>query len=237
MFTYGVHLVAKNGRRTISSWLRQLQASIKILGSITLEVTDNGGVIDDLQNYCVGACNVAIGVVKCVARPAAHMPKTGEGHSVHTNFDRQNLMTLNNRRSVVVLPIFTPNTLLERACFELNENDLVLKMKQGTVKWQGFKIGQSVGWAAPVGEHNVRWWTMNICHSVVSCLIFKTKVSLKRRCFQQCLELENLIKYDAGWYIFFVAMLNWIAASPVNCIEGESVDNWHWFRESSRPSV
>ena len=39
-------------------------------------------------------------------------------------------------------------------------------------------------------------------------VIFKTKVSLKRRCFQQCLELENLIKYDAGWYIFFVAMLN-----------------------------
>ena len=64
---------------------------------------------------------------------------------------------------------------------------------------------------------------MNICHSVVSCLIFKTKVSLKRRCFQQCLELENLIKYAAGWYIFFVAMLNWIAASPVNCKEGESV--------------
>ena len=31
-----------------------------------------------------------------------------------------------------------------------------------------------------------RWWTMNICHSVVSCL-----------------ELKNLIKYDAGWYIFF----------------------------------
>ena len=48
-----------------------------------------------------------------------------------------------------------------------------------------------------------RWWTMNICHSVVSCLMFKTKVSLKRRCFQQYLELENLIKYDAGWYIFF----------------------------------
>ena len=45
-------------------------------------------------------------------------------------------MTLNNRRSVVVLLIFTPNTLLERACFELNENVLVLKMKQGTVKWQ-----------------------------------------------------------------------------------------------------
>ena len=44
---------------------------------------------------------------------------------------------------------------------------------------------------------------MNICHSVVSCLMFKTKVSLKRRCFQQCLELQNLIKYDAGWYIFF----------------------------------
>ena len=53
-----------------------------------------------------------------------------------------------------------------------------------------------------------RWWTMNICHSVVSCLIFKTKVSLKRRYFQQCLELENRIKYDTGWYIFFVAMLN-----------------------------
>ena len=33
--------------------------------------------------------------------------------------------------------------------------------------------------------------------------MFKTKVSLKRRCLQQCLELENLIKYDAGWYIFF----------------------------------
>ena len=47
---------------------------------------------------------------------------------------------------------------------------------------------------------------MNICYSVVSCLIFKTKVSLKRRCFQQYLELENLIKYDAGWYIFFEAM-------------------------------
>ena len=64
-------------------------------------------------------------------------------------------MTLNNRRSVVVLPIFTPNTLLERACFELNENVLVLKMKQGTVKWQGFKVGQSVGLAAPVRERNV----------------------------------------------------------------------------------
>ena len=84
------------------------------------------------------------GVVKCVARPAARMPKTGQGHSVHTNFDSPiaKLMTLNNRRSVVVLPIFTPNTSLERACFELNENVLVLKMKQGTVRWQGFKVGQ-----------------------------------------------------------------------------------------------
>ena len=63
-------------------------------------------------------------------------------------------MTLNNRRSVV-LPIFTPNTLLERAFFELNENVLVLKMKQGTVKWQGFKVGQSVCLAAPVLERNV----------------------------------------------------------------------------------
>ena len=63
-------------------------------------------------------------------------------------------MTLNNRRSVVVLPIFTPNTLLERACFELNENVLVLKMKQGTVKWQGFKVGQSVGLAATVRARN-----------------------------------------------------------------------------------
>ena len=36
-------------------------------------------------------------------------------------------MTLNNRRSVVVLPIFTPNTLLERACLELNENVLVFE--------------------------------------------------------------------------------------------------------------
>ena len=95
------------------------------------------------------------GVVKCVARPAAHMPKTGQGDSVHTNFDRRKLMTLNNRRSVVVLPIFTPNTLLERACFELNENVLVLKMKQETVKWQGFKVGQSVGLAAPGRERNV----------------------------------------------------------------------------------
>ena len=77
-----------------------------------------------------------------------------------------------------------------------------------------------------------RWWTMNICHSVVSCLMFKTKVSLKRRCFQQCLELENLIKYDAGWYIFFVAMLNWILHLSI-----VQVDNWHWFRGSSRPSV
>ena len=51
-------------------------------------------------------------------------------------------MTLNNRQSVVVLPIFTANTLLERACFELNENVLVLKMKQGTVKWQGFKLAK-----------------------------------------------------------------------------------------------
>ena len=34
---------------------------------------------------------------------------------------------------------------------------------------------------------------------------------------------------------FFVAMVNWIAASPVSCTEGESVDNWHWFRASSRP--
>ena len=95
------------------------------------------------------------GVVKCVARPAARIPKTGQGHSVHTNFDRRKLMTLNNRRSVVVLPIFTTNTLLERACFELNENVLVLKMKQGTVKWQGFKVGQSIGLAAPVRERNV----------------------------------------------------------------------------------
>ena len=117
-------------------------------------------------------------------------------------------MTLNNRRSVVVLPIFTPNTLLERACFELNENVLILKIKQGTVKWQGFKVGQSVGLAATVRARNVNVggrWT-SACYSVVSCLIFKTKVSLKRRCFQQCFELENLIKYDAGWYIFFEAM-------------------------------
>ena len=64
-------------------------------------------------------------------------------------------MTLNNRRSVVVLPIFTTNTLLERACFELNENVLGLKMKQGKVKCQGFKIGPSVGLAAPVRERNV----------------------------------------------------------------------------------
>ena len=64
-------------------------------------------------------------------------------------------MTLNNRRSVVVLPIFTPNTLLERASFELNENVSVLKMKQGTVKWQGFKVGQSVGLAATVRARNV----------------------------------------------------------------------------------
>ena len=70
------------------------------------------------------------------------MPKTGPGHSVHTNFDRRKLMTLNNRRSVVVLPIFTPNTLLERACFELNETALVLYMKQGTVKWQGSKLAK-----------------------------------------------------------------------------------------------
>ena len=148
------------------------------------------------------------GVVKCVARPAAHMPKTGQGDSVHTKFDRRKLMTLRSRRSVVVLPIFTPNTLLELTCFKLNENGLVLNMKEGTVKWQGFKVGQCVGLAAPVRERNVNvGGRMIICHSVVSCLMFKTKVSLKRRCFQQCLELENLIKYDAGWYIFFVAML------------------------------
>ena len=70
-------------------------------------------------------------------------------------------MTLNNRRSAVVLPIFTPNTLLERACFELNENVLVLKMKQGTVKWHGFKVGQRVGLGATVRARNVnvggRW--------------------------------------------------------------------------------
>ena len=70
------------------------------------------------------------------------MPKTGRGDSVHTNFDRRKLMTLNNRRSVVGLPIFTPNTLLERACFELNENVLVLKTKQGAVKWQGSKLAK-----------------------------------------------------------------------------------------------
>ena len=66
-------------------------------------------------------------------------------------------MTLNNRRSVVasVLPIFTPNTLLERASFKLNENVLILKMKQGTVKRQVFKIGQWFGLAAPVREGNV----------------------------------------------------------------------------------
>ena len=72
------------------------------------------------------------------------------------------LMALNNRRRVVVLPIFTPNTLLERACFELNENVLVLKMKQGTVKCQGFKFGQSVGLAARIRERNVNFggrWT------------------------------------------------------------------------------
>ena len=94
------------------------------------------------------------GVVKCVARPAAHKPKTGQGDSVPTNFDRRKLMSFNNRRSVVVLLIFTPNTLLGRACFELNETILVLKMKQGTVKWQRFKVGQSVG-LDPVRERNV----------------------------------------------------------------------------------
>ena len=83
------------------------------------------------------------------------MTKTGRGDSVQTNFDRRKLMTLNNRRSVVILPIFTPNTLLERACFELNEKVLVFKMKQGTVKWQGFKVGHNVGLAAPVRERNV----------------------------------------------------------------------------------
>ena len=78
------------------------------------------------------------------------MPKTGKGDSVHTKFDRQKLMTLNEHRSVVFLPIFKPNTLLERGCFKLNENVLVLKMKQETAKWHGFKVGQCVDLAAPV---------------------------------------------------------------------------------------
>ena len=168
------------------------------------------------------------GVVKCVARPAAHMPKTGQGHSVHANFDRRKLMTLNNHRSVVVLPIFTPNTLLERACFELNENVLVLKMKQGTVKWQPLAGVQSwpkcwLSGSCPRAQCQ-RWWTLNFCHSVVSCLILKTEVSLKRRCFQQCPELENLIKYDAGWHIFFRGNAELNSSFPVNCTEA-SVDN------------
>ena len=96
------------------------------------------------------------GVVKCVARPDAYMPKTGKGDSVHTKFDRQKLMTLNEHQSVVFLPIFKTNTLLERACF--NETGLVLKMKQETPKWHGFKVGQCVDFvdlAAPVRERNI----------------------------------------------------------------------------------
>ena len=126
----------------------------------------HGPIIDDLQNYCLGACNGANRhcQVRCHAMPATHMPKTGQGDSVHPNFDCRKLMTLNNRRSVVVLPIFTPNTKekKERPCFILNENVLVLKMKQGTVKWQGFKVGQCFGLAAPVRERYVnvgRRWT------------------------------------------------------------------------------
>ena len=178
------------------------------------------------------------GVVKCVARPAVHMPKTGQGHSVHTNFDRRKLMTLNNRRSVVVLPIFTTNTLLERACFELNENVLVLKMKQGTVKWQGFKVGQSVGLAAPVRERNVDvggQWTSAIpsFHVWYSKLKYPSREDASNNVLN--LKITSNIK-PVGTF-FFIAMLNWIAASPVNCTEGESGDNWHWFRGSSRPSV
>ena len=82
------------------------------------------------------------GVVKYVTRPAVHMPKTGRGDSVHTNFDRRKLMTLNNRRSVVVLPIFTPNTLLERACFELNENVLVWKWNKERWNGRGSKLAK-----------------------------------------------------------------------------------------------
>ena len=182
-----------------------IQTATNAKGSLNRR--DNNRRLAELLSGCVQRGKT--GVVKCVARPAAHMPKTGPGHSVHTNFDRRKLMTLNNRRSVVVLPIFTPNTLLERACFELNEtvfgfvNETRNGEMAGVQSWPKCWLSGSC-----LRAQCQRWWTMNICHSVVSCLMFKTKVSLKRRCFQQCLELENLIKYDAGWYIFFVAMLN-----------------------------
>ena len=110
-----------------------------------------------VPHYCLGACNgTNLRCQVCCQAGRAHAKdSTGQGDSVHTDFDRRKLMTLNNRRSVVVLPIFTSNTLLERACFELNKNVLVLKMKQGTVIWQGFKVGQSVGLATPVQECKV----------------------------------------------------------------------------------
>ena len=114
--------------------------------------------IDDLQNYCLGACN---GVVKCVVRPAAHMPKTGQGHSVHTTYDRRKLMTLNNHRSVVVLPIFTPNTLLERACFGTKWKCFGFENETRNGEMAGVQSWLSVGLAAPVRERNVnvggRW--------------------------------------------------------------------------------
>ena len=125
--------------------------------------------IDDLQNYCLGACNGANRRCQVRCQAGRAHAKTGRGDSVHTNFDRRKLMTLNNRRSVVVLPIFTPNTLLERACFELNENVWVLKMKQGTVKWQGVQSWPKCWLSGSCRRAQCqRWWTMNICHSVVS---------------------------------------------------------------------
>ena len=84
-------------------------------------------------------------------------------------------MTLNEHRSVVFLSIFKPNTFLERACFKLKENVLVMEMKQETTKWQGFKVGQCIDLAATFREHNVnvgeRWTSvipsLNVWYSKV----------------------------------------------------------------------
>ena len=131
-----------------------------------LSFNSNPETIDDLQNYCVGACNEANQrcQVRCQAGRAHAKDWARRNHAYKfpppeaDGFEQP------------------PNTLLETACFKLNENVLVLKMKQGTVKWQGLKVGHwPMCWlsgSCPRAQCQ-RWWTMNTCHSVVSCLIFK----------------------------------------------------------------
>ena len=178
--------------------------------------------IEDLHNYCLGACNGANR--RCQVRCQA-----GRAHAK----DWARPQRAYKLRPPEVDDFEQPP---KRCCSSDFHTKHIVGKSLFRTKWNSFgfvnetRNGEMAGvqswlkcWlsgSCPRAQCQ-RWWTMNICHSVVSCLLFKTKVSLKRRCFQQCLELENLIKYDAGWYIFFVAMLNWIAASPVNCTGGQ----------------